>query len=87
MKFPFCAGLLAAAGPAVNGVVAGPDRAVADAVGRLPARLRVVVLLYYYADLPLRDVAAAVRRPEGTVKWMLAEARELLAQTLGDSDE
>jgi RNA polymerase sigma-70 factor (ECF subfamily) len=64
--------------------VPAPDRTVADAVARLPRRHLDVVLLYYYADLPVPEVAAAVRRPEGTVKRLLAEARALLATSLGD---
>jgi RNA polymerase sigma-70 factor (ECF subfamily) len=59
------------------------DPSVWDAVERLPRRHREVVLLFYYADLPLADVAAAVRRPEGTVKRLLNEARGHLAETLG----
>ena len=59
------------------------DPSVWDAVERLPRRHREVVLLFYYADLPLTDVAAAVRRPAGTVKRLLNEARTHLAETLG----
>jgi RNA polymerase sigma-70 factor (ECF subfamily) len=64
--------------------VAGPDLSVADAVRRLPRAQAQVVLLFYYSDLPLAEVAAAVRRPEGTVKWLLAQARERLAIVLED---
>ena len=63
--------------------VAPADGSVWDAVERLPKRHREVVLLFYYADLPVTDVASAVRRPPGTVKRMLKEAREQLAATLG----
>lgn len=52
------------------------------AVGRLQRRYRELVLLYYFADLPIAAVAAAVRRPEGTVKRQLAEARRILADDL-----
>ena len=65
--------------------VAGPDSSVADAVRRLPSRYREIVLLFYYADLPLCEVARAVRRPEGSVKRLLSEARVRLARSLGDS--
>jgi len=58
------------------------DLSVMDAVERLPAGLRTVVLLHYYADLPVAQVARAVRRPEGTVKRRLSEARTLLAASL-----
>jgi RNA polymerase sigma-70 factor (ECF subfamily) len=50
----------------------------------LPAPLREAVLLHYLCDLPLTDVARAIRRPLGTVKRRLHEARQLLAQTLGE---
>jgi RNA polymerase sigma-70 factor (ECF subfamily) len=62
------------------------DRSVWDAVERLPRKHRDVVLLFYYADLPLADVAAAVRRPPGTVKRLLNEARGHLAETLGGAE-
>jgi RNA polymerase sigma-70 factor (ECF subfamily) len=58
--------------------------AVRDAVGALPTRYRDIVLLYYYADLSVPDVAAAVGRPSGSVKRMLNEARAKLATSLGD---
>ena len=64
---------------------ADADRSVWDAVERLPREYREIVLLHYYADLPLADVAAAVRRPTGTVKRMVAEARDRLARALGDA--
>lgn len=60
------------------------DGGVRDAVARLPQPHRSVVELYYYADLPVAEVAAAVRRPPGTIKRLLSEARALLAEALGD---
>ena len=56
--------------------------AVRRAVESLPERLRPVVLLHYYADLPVADVALALNRPEGTVKRQLSEARNVLASQL-----
>lgn len=66
------------------GVDAAHDGGVRDAVARLPQPHRTVVELYYYADLPVSDVSAAVRRPAGTVKRLLSEARTMLAAALGD---
>jgi len=57
-----------------------------DLVHRLPVRLREVVLLHYYADLPIEQVAAAIHRPVGTVKRRLHEARAALAAAVSDSD-
>ena len=76
--------LLAHLGATAESEAPAPDRTVADAIARLPRRYRDVVLLFYYADLPVPEVAAAVRRPPGTVKRLLAEARALLATSLGD---
>lgn len=56
-----------------------------DLVERLPLRLREVVLLHYYADLPVADVALAVKRPVGTVKRRLFEARALLAEAVTEA--
>jgi RNA polymerase sigma-70 factor (ECF subfamily) len=61
----------------------GVDPHLWDTVRRLPERLAVVVLLHYYADLPVRQVASVLHRPTGSVKRQLNEARTVLARTLG----
>jgi DNA-directed RNA polymerase specialized sigma24 family protein len=65
--------------------VPGPQRDVQDAVERLPAKWRDVVLLHYFADLPVSDVARRLDLPEGTVRRQLHEARHQLALALGDA--
>ncbi len=57
-----------------------------DLVERLPERLREAVLLHYYADLPVAEVAALTGRPVGTVKRRLHEARALLHQAMESRD-
>lgn len=74
--------LLAALEPAPH--IAGPDQTTLDAVRRLPHHLRDVVLLHYFADLPVEEVARALRRPSGTVKRRLFDARTALAASLED---
>lgn len=60
---------------------------VEAAVARLPLRLRQVLLLHYYADLAVADVARVLGRPAGTVKRQLHDARAALAGDLGpDAD-
>jgi RNA polymerase sigma-70 factor (ECF subfamily) len=66
-----------------DGVVPAHDVATLDAVRRLAPRLRDPVLLHYYADLPLADVARQLKRPLGTIKRRLHEARAQLSQDLG----
>jgi RNA polymerase sigma-70 factor (ECF subfamily) len=51
-------------------------------VESLPDRLRITVLLYYYAGFPLADVARLTDRPIGTVKSDLFQARAVLRQAL-----
>jgi RNA polymerase sigma-70 factor (ECF subfamily) len=62
--------------------VAGPDTGTLDAVRRLSPALREAVLLHYYADLPVDEVARVLRRPVGTVKRRLFDARAALAAAL-----
>lgn len=63
------------------------DPSVRMLVQSLPERLRDPALLYYYADLPVREVASLLGRNEGTVKADLHAARELLrAQLRGHHD-
>jgi RNA polymerase sigma-70 factor (ECF subfamily) len=52
---------------------------VMAALQRLPASLRVPIVLRYYADLSERDIALAIGRRQGTVKSRLHEARRRLA--------
>ena len=56
-----------------------------DLVDGLPARLRTPTLLHYYADLPTAEVARLLRRPPGTIRRRLAEARQLLADALTET--
>jgi RNA polymerase sigma-70 factor (ECF subfamily) len=67
----------------------GPDQATAitvrEAVLALPDRLRVVVLLHYYADLPVAMVARQLEKSEGAVKRDLFDARQRMAQILGEN--
>jgi len=59
--------------------------AMREAVLALPARQREAVLLFYYADLPVREVAAVMGCAEGTVKSTLSDARAHLQRTLGEN--
>lgn len=49
-----------------------------DLVERLPDRMRAPVLLHYYADMSIDEVAAALHRPAGTIKRTLSDARAKL---------
>lgn len=58
---------------------------VQAAVDRLPAEHRRVVLLYYEAGLNAREIAESLRKPGGTVRRVLSEARHMLRHYLDTS--
>jgi RNA polymerase sigma-70 factor (ECF subfamily) len=68
--------------------VAGPGLdvsdaiAVRDAVAGLPKRQRAAIVLRYYADLPVREVASLLRVKEGTVKALTHQGIENLRGVL-----
>ncbi|MDQ3358400.1 MAG: RNA polymerase sigma factor [Actinomycetota bacterium] len=55
---------------------------VRQAVESLPERMRIPVLLYYFADLSVAQVAREIGKSDGAVKRDLYDARALLAKTL-----
>lgn len=69
-----------------DGGTHAPDLAlrvsVREAVESLPERLRSAVLLHYFGDLTVAQVARSLGKAEGTVKSDLYEARARLARTL-----
>lgn len=75
-------------GPAIQAIGNGrhPDPARADdiwrAIDRLPEKLRVVLVLASIEGHEMRDVAALLRVPEGTVKSRLFLARRRLKEHL-----
>lgn len=69
-------------------VIPESDSATVDlvrAIDALPARQRAAVVLHYFVDLPVADVAELLGCAPGTVKSQLHDARNALEQALGDS--
>ena len=77
---------LTAAVPADPAYHPAQDVDVRALIEGLPARLRSVFLLHYYAGFPVREVASMLGRPEGTIKADLHHARARLKAALGDPD-
>jgi RNA polymerase sigma-70 factor (ECF subfamily) len=61
-----------------------PDPDVARAVAELAPMQRAVVVLFYWEDRPVHDIAEALAVSESTVKQHLFRARQRLAQLLGE---
>lgn len=55
-----------------------------DAVRRLPDKLRLTVVLFYFYDLDIASTARVLNIPPGTVKSRLNKARKLLKEVLAD---
>lgn len=55
---------------------------ITNAVLRLPVKYREVLLLYYYEDLKVNEVAEFLQVPISTVKTRLQRGREKLKQVL-----
>jgi len=60
---------------------------LAQAFRRLDPDQRLVLVLHYYLDLPLPDVASAIGIPVGTAKSRLARALTALRSVLGVPDD
>ncbi|MGK2852079.1 MAG: RNA polymerase sigma factor [Candidatus Limnocylindrales bacterium] len=63
----------------------GFDPAIDAALRRLPIEQRAVIALHYAADLPIAEVADALKVPVGTAKSRLAAALERLRTDLGSA--
>lgn len=55
-----------------------------NAVLSLNKKERLVVMLFYYDDLPIKEISALAGIKETTVKSLLKRSREKLKQRLGD---
>ena len=62
------------------------DVDVRELIERLPAKLRDPFLLHYYAGFGVKEIAALVKRPEGTVKADLYHARAKLKEALAERE-
>lgn len=58
-----------------------------DAVQRLPEKIRLTVILYYFKELDVSETAQALSIPTGTVKSRLNKARNLLKELMEDEIE
>ena len=68
-------------------VIEGEERTVLkDALFTLPVVYREVLVLHYYRDLKVREIAEIVGCSENTVKTRLRRARKLLQEQLDQSE-
>ncbi len=65
----------------------GADLDLRAAITRLSERQELAVALFYYLDLPVDEVAAAMGCSTGTVKSMLSDARHRLRDLLEPQED
>lgn len=53
-----------------------------DVVQRLPEEYRIVIVLYYYNELSIREIAAMLEVATGTVKSRMSRGRNILREAL-----
>lgn len=51
-------------------------------INQLPEKQRIVVILYYYNELSVKEIASVTRSMEGTVKSRLYLARKQLRKMM-----
>jgi len=56
------------------------------AVDRLAPKLRHIIILKYYEDMTLAEIASLLQKPEGTVKTWLNKALKELRRTVIDQE-
>lgn len=55
---------------------------IQEAIGHLPEKFRIVIILKYFSQMTVKEIALTLDIPEGTVKAYLSRAREELKKYL-----
>ena len=63
------------------------DTELVDALAQLPMKQRAVLVLFYYADASVREVARRTGTSQLAVRANLSRGRKRLKQILGDRDD
>lgn len=65
----------------------GDKQEMMQAINRLPAMFKEVILLYYYQGYGINDIADMMDLPEGTISSRLSRARKKLEEVLTKGGE
>ena len=60
---------------------------IMDCIEKLPDEQRVCVVMFYYDELSVKEIAQALKIPEGTVKSRLSKARKTLKKEFENIEE
>ena len=70
--------------PVEPGVLQEHQIEIFDAIGKLPAKYREVIYLYYFEGYQTNEIAEILKKTESAVRSRLKRAREKLKEELGD---
>ena len=54
-----------------------------EAIGKLPEKHRMSIILFYYYDMSLKEISKVLETPENTIKTYLSRGKKLLRKLLG----
>jgi RNA polymerase sigma-70 factor (ECF subfamily) len=57
-----------------------------EAINKLPEKLRITIILFYFRDMDINKVSEVLKIPQGTVKSRLNKARNLLKEVIHEAD-
>ena len=69
-----------------NCIMKEEERILYEAVEKLPPKQKTVLILYYYNNMPIREIARVCGIFEGTVKSRLFHAKERLKELLAQEE-
>ena len=58
-----------------------------DSINNLDSNLKIIVILYYYEDMSIKDISESLNIPQGTIKSRLSRARSKLKEMLSIDEE
>jgi RNA polymerase sigma-70 factor, ECF subfamily len=58
---------------------------LAVAIGKLPSKHKTSIILFYYYDMSLQEIATTLEVPENTIKTYLSRGKKQLRKLLGGS--
>lgn len=56
---------------------------LSEAIGKLPANYQTSIILFYYYDMSLKEIANMLETPENTIKTYLSRGKKQLKKFLG----
>jgi RNA polymerase sigma-70 factor (ECF subfamily) len=69
--------------PAIQLLQAEEERTLSRAVRAVPEPYRTPLILRYVSGLPAPEIASALKRPAGTIRYQLSRALQILRERLG----